>query len=297
MSILTGTDLSEASLSAITTAARLARRRDTALEIIHCVQWADPDALWRHLVETPWEQPDKTRARAQKRLEAFIDEHLPDDLRPDDMELSVELAHTDDTLVERSNAPEVEIVVVGASGHGRVASMFVGSTAEYCVRSCHVPVLTVPHDRDLEEIDHVLAPVDLSEPSRASLRTAARWARRADASLEVLRAVPMPAAGLVPADIEIPTGDPEEHRDRAEEQLREFVDATDLPELRDLETTVSLDPPFAAILERAEGADLCVMGTHGRRGLERFLLGSTTAKVLRRIKSPLLTIRPGLSKP
>lgn len=49
-----------------------------------------------------------------------------------------------------------------------------------------------------------------------------------------------------------------------------------------------------AILEAAKivGADLIVMGTHGRRGLSRFVLGSVTEDVLRRADCPVLAVRP-----
>lgn len=51
--------------------------------------------------------------------------------------------------------------------------------------------------------------------------------------------------------------------------------------------------PHEAILEYAEDndVDLVVMGTHGRRGLDRFLLGSVTERVLRLTDVPVLTVR------
>jgi nucleotide-binding universal stress UspA family protein len=51
--------------------------------------------------------------------------------------------------------------------------------------------------------------------------------------------------------------------------------------------------PFAAIVRAAEeeGADMIVMGTHGRRGLEGLLLGSVANKVVRLAPCPVLTVR------
>jgi nucleotide-binding universal stress UspA family protein len=51
--------------------------------------------------------------------------------------------------------------------------------------------------------------------------------------------------------------------------------------------------PVETILDYADsvGADLVVMGTHGRRGLDRYLLGSTTERVVRRSPIPVLTVR------
>ena len=51
--------------------------------------------------------------------------------------------------------------------------------------------------------------------------------------------------------------------------------------------------PFDAIVQAAEeeGADMIVMGTHGRRGLEGLLLGSVANKVVRLAECPVLTVR------
>jgi len=62
----------------------------------------------------------------------------------------------------------------------------------------------------------------------------------------------------------------------------------------DTVTEVRQGVPYRGIVDYAEtqGLDLVVMPTHGRRGLERFLLGSTSERVLRRADVPVLTIRP-----
>jgi nucleotide-binding universal stress UspA family protein len=51
--------------------------------------------------------------------------------------------------------------------------------------------------------------------------------------------------------------------------------------------------PATAIVEDAEkeGADLIVMGTHGRTGLSRLLMGSVAEAVVRRAKCPVLTVK------
>lgn len=56
---------------------------------------------------------------------------------------------------------------------------------------------------------------------------------------------------------------------------------------------VEVGDPVETILDYAVsvGADLMVMGTHGRRGLDRYLLGSTTERVVRRSSVPVLTVR------
>jgi nucleotide-binding universal stress UspA family protein len=58
-----------------------------------------------------------------------------------------------------------------------------------------------------------------------------------------------------------------------------------------------LGEPAEAIVERARtgGYDLIVMGTHGRKGMQRLLLGSVAEKVVRRSACPVLTVHRGES--
>lgn len=60
-----------------------------------------------------------------------------------------------------------------------------------------------------------------------------------------------------------------------------------------LETAIENGIPHKEILEYAddEGVDLIVMGTHGRSGLDRYLLGSVTERVVRTAEIPVLTVR------
>ena len=61
----------------------------------------------------------------------------------------------------------------------------------------------------------------------------------------------------------------------------------------DFTTHVEIGTPFREILDKAKDlqADLIVMGTHGRTGLEHVIVGSTAERLVRRSKIPVLTVR------
>jgi len=59
----------------------------------------------------------------------------------------------------------------------------------------------------------------------------------------------------------------------------------------DAETKLVETRPVEAILAEAKNHDLIVMGTHGRSGLDRFMLGSVTEAVLQRSDKPVLVLR------
>ena len=77
--------------------------------------------------------------------------------------------------------------------------------------------------------------------------------------------------------------------EHAIEDLRNAADERGV----ELKTAIRTGIPDETILSYVEenGIDLLVMGTHGRRGVSRYLLGSTTEQVLRRAPVPVLTIR------
>lgn len=100
--------------------------------------------------------------------------------------------------------------------------------------------------------------------------------------------VPLPVmAG--PGDVPLPLPDAGPGQARVlERRLREA--AAGFPSERTTVRTVH-GWPVRALLERAEGAGLVVMGTHGYAGLDRALLGSVAEAVVRASRTPVLTVR------
>ncbi|WP_336021550.1 universal stress protein [Halobellus salinisoli] len=137
----------------------------------------------------------------------------------------------------------------------------------------------------------ILVPVDGSAPSDAAAEHAIALARDAGATLSVLSAVDthaLEAAKLDAAELlEGYEAEAEKYVDAVAERARDVgVDV-------DVETAVVRGAPYRVILDRIDeiGADLVVMGSQGRRGLERYLLGSTTERVFRLSAVPVLVLR------
>jgi nucleotide-binding universal stress UspA family protein len=139
----------------------------------------------------------------------------------------------------------------------------------------------------------MLCPVDLSEQSRLALLWAAAIAQHRGAVLTVL-SVTEP---LLVQAAEIGLG-VDLTQTEAEPALRAFVEAT-LPEgprhASHLRMEATVGEPSEAILRTADrlAAGLIVMGTRGRGGFHKLLLGSTTEQVLRRTKWPVLAVPAG----
>jgi nucleotide-binding universal stress UspA family protein len=87
-------------------------------------------------------------------------------------------------------------------------------------------------------------------------------------------------------------------RGRMEQYARESMEAFVADGFRgteNVETRIASGVPYREILREARetGADLIVIGTHGRTGVEHVIFGSTAEKVVRMAPCPVLTIRQG----
>ena len=141
------------------------------------------------------------------------------------------------------------------------------------------------------QIRRILCPVDSSESSRRALDHALALSRWYEAELTILHVSPlMPTIfGLEPAPSEAMLAPFD--RQAVGRELAAFVgntaDVRPAPQLR-----VLAGPTVGTILAFAAeaGTDLIVLGTHGRTGFERFMLGSVTEKVVRRAPCPVLTV-------
>jgi nucleotide-binding universal stress UspA family protein len=145
------------------------------------------------------------------------------------------------------------------------------------------------------EFKHVLCPIDLSEASGSSLAYAVAFAQWYTARLTVLHVVPT----FDPVQVRSGRlGDPVQFvqpvsREDVLTALRAAVDAAG-GDARQATAVAEAGDPVVTIVDQAVGipADLLVMGTHGRSGFDRLLLGSVAEKVLRKAPCPVLTVPP-----
>ncbi len=138
----------------------------------------------------------------------------------------------------------------------------------------------------------ILVPVDFSEASDAALDYAVELAAKLGAKVHVLHAYEIPVVGF-PDGVLVATADIAGRILNASQGALD--EALAKHKNRGAEITASLrqaDPRDAILAVAKElGADLVVMGTHGRRGLARALLGSVAESVVRTSGVPVLTVR------
>lgn len=147
----------------------------------------------------------------------------------------------------------------------------------------------------MDRTKSILVATDFSECSRVALRAAAEWAERLGACLDLIHVWTIPSFPLPPAF----TGDPranqllvDQPRQQAEKDLQSFVEQASNAGIFVRKALLQFGDPAEVISQIAEreGYEMIVIGTHGRSGLSRLMLGSVAEKVARVSRRPVLSV-------
>ena len=147
------------------------------------------------------------------------------------------------------------------------------------------------------ELRRILCPVDFSDCSRRAVDHAMAIAHWYDASVTALHVYPLPPVAAAPTGpiIMEPMLLTVAGREQLLVDTRRLLEVESAPGIQ-TDAVIREGSVAAEILLQADSmrADLVVMGTHGRSGVDRWLMGSVTERVLRKSRCPVLTVPPGL---
>lgn len=290
--VLIGTSLTEASDPVVRSGMLLARRAGAKVHLAHAYSPPMSYGGAPFFPDVPLGDVFKAeRAALQRQIDDQIARLGIDRSELAGIHLEVGPAHR--YLVEIAAEIGADLIVVGASESPRLAKVF-GSTADRVVRKAIGPVLVVRDELKLP-LERVLLPVDLSplaaEAFEAGLRFLDWIGGGAPPSVEALFVMTeLDRQALSPRAAEIKT----ETELIAAQQLEQFVATHAANAPWRVETVV--EPGFVdtEILDRIDTwkPDLVILGTHGRSGFERFLLGSIASIVIRQGDCNVLVIPP-----
>lgn len=142
-------------------------------------------------------------------------------------------------------------------------------------------------------IKRILVATDFGPASESALRYGRELARSFGAALHVLHVTENVFARAVDAFSYIPVELQQDVEAAAKEQTEGLLDEEDCRDLGAVAATVTSNATADAITEyaRANQINLIVMGTHGRRAMARFFIGSVAERVVRTAPCPVLTVR------
>lgn len=199
-------------------------------------------------------------------------------------------------IVEYTREHDIDSIVMGTYGRGDFERFAVGSVADSVVRTAPVPVMTVP-SRPTDEpgrpepFAHLLVPTDGSEHAEAAARRGLDLAASLGATVHFLTVVDTALERRFP-DLFDDEEAQQEHEEARNEWLAQLA-TTARERGIDTTTTVLSGKPATEIVEYAREHDVdgIVMGTRGRSGIRRFLLGSVATKVIHTSPVPVVTVR------
>ncbi len=197
-----------------------------------------------------------------------------------------------DAILLYADEIEADLIVMGTHGRTGFNRLTLGSTTERVIRRAPCAVLTVGPESETEAHGPVLAPLAFESASDTALETAVAVAEaegRRVVALHVVEPIDIP----VPYLMTLPPFDPEDLTGRVEQTMARW--ATTYAERVPVGTEVRLGNAAARILDVAGEINpgLIVQASHGRRGLERWLLGSVAEAIVRKAPCPVLTLRVG----
>lgn len=195
------------------------------------------------------------------------------------------------TIVDYADEREMDLVAMPTQGRQGLERFLLGSTTERVVRRAETPVLTIPPDDDAPTYPYrdVLVPTDGSDSANRALETAIEVARDGTV-LHLLTVLVDTALGVDLLGIE----GTDLTTDRAEELLAEAEttarDAGAEPVVGSVERGSSAAEVILSYVDDHD-VDLVALGTRGRTGVDRYLLGSVAESVIRRSPVPVLSVR------
>lgn len=266
--VLAAVDLSEQSLEVLREAKERAEQSGGTWAVCHVL----PDEVAAAAPETE----RVSREAVQRLLERAAPQGSP--------QVFFERGGAAGSIVRTAQAWGADLIVTASRGHSALGRVLIGSVAGSVVRYAHCAVLVVR--RQPEPARCVLAATDLSGQSLPAIQVAAEEATRLGLPLKVAYAIDASwvafnayttsvLAMAAPATPVIPEGP---QREAAQVALAGAIGSLGVSA-----TPLVLDGhPRDAIVDgaRSEGAALVVIGTHGRTGLSRVLLGSVAESVV-----------------
>jgi len=282
MQILAATDFSTRSNRALRQAGLLAQPGNAQLHVVHVVDDDQPEELIRM----------ETREAEQVLVEQIYS--MPE-LRGIQARRMVVTGDPFDGILRAAAEIQADLIVMGSHRKQLLLDIFIGTTIERVIRKGSFPVLMVNNEAQ-RRYEKVVVPLDMSEASVDSLRVAQSTGLIGDKRATLLHAFWPVAEGKmysVASDQASMNEYLASERRRVMDELAAFLIANDLNcggwSIR-VETGGAMEVISRAVTEIRP--DLLVMGTHGRSGLLKVLIGSVTEEALRSLNVDILAVPP-----
>ncbi len=289
--ILVAADFSEASREAFRSACSIAREDKTRLFVLNVLEpkyeaaapvyFGDETVHFTRIARDPTEHDS-----VKKRLE---EAYKPG--RPLDVTYQTAEGDAAEEILNSCVAIGCDLIVMGTHGRSGLSRFLAGSVAEAVLRGARCSALAVRERGTAGTAarpEVILHPTDFSECSRMALRVAHSVAQARGARLLILHVIPretvLDRSLLIPIDVQA-----------ARESLDSLAHEVSGPDLSHPVGTLvghgNAAEEIIRVAQQEPGCGLIVMGTHGRSGFGRLLMGSVAEATLRNSDCPVLMVK------
>jgi len=212
--------------------------------------------------------------------------------------IAVEKGNPEEMIIERAEADENTLIAMATHGRSGIARWLLGSVAEKVVREAKNPLFLVRAKEEAKTqgqaaLNPLIVPLDGSKVAESILPHVIELARGIKLKVVLLQAFTLKQIIYTYKDY-IPDFDALERSSKSgasrylQEKERQLKEAG-----LDVSSIAAEGEAAETIIELAKGSpdSLIAMCTHGRSGIRRWMLGSTTEKVVRHADNPVLTVR------
>jgi len=287
MRVLIASDLSEASDFAVQQGARMAGGDPVAL--CHVM----PELVTHAFLAQDYEIDVQKQLAIQPKLGEALRGQWGRLVQDDSVEpeVFIELGSAYEQILGRAEQWRADLIVIGTHGRTGLKRLLLGSVADQVVRAAHCPVLVARAPRE----GAILAATDFEDPALPAIEAAAAEAARRGSKLVVMHAMESPREGDAAMGLlgVLPALDTPETR-ASRRALASQIINTALTRLHAKgEIVIAEEDVLEETLRLAESlpASLIVVGTHGRTGLSRVVLGSRASKVIESAPCSVLVTR------
>lgn len=288
--IIVGTDFSTQADSAIDHSFAIARHVGAEVVLMHALSMPEPDYVMPYPVSTPAIYVDQVEAivkDARAKLEEMRERRLGQ---------GVEVSHVfvndmaDRGIVAVAKETKADLVLVGSHGRTGLTRFLLGSVAEKVVRHAECDVLVARGDAPAGGYKRILLPIDFSEVSERAMRRAAELVEPGG-RVDLLHCWQLPG-GSISYWESVGPGLGESIVKGAAEFGRKAIEKVGETKA-DFSLAIEEGDARHSVEKRAESGDydLVMMGSHGRTGINRVLLGSVTESTVRHLKTPVYVAR------
>ena len=289
--IVCAVDGSDASKTAAKWAANTAVKRGIPLRLVS--SYSMPQFLYAEGMVPPQELYEDLEAETLEKIEEA--KKVAVDFVPDvDVSHQIEEGSPIDMLLDLSE--QCTMIVMGSRGLGGLSGMVMGSVSAAVVSHASCPVVVVREDNHVTEetkYGPVVVGVDGSGVSQKAIENAFKEADARGAELIAVHTwmdmqVQASLAGLSAAQQQWQVVE-EEQNALLGHRLAGWQER--FPDVK-VTKVVTRDRPVRALADASEGAQLLVVGSHGRGGFKGMLLGSTSRALLQAAPCPMMVVRP-----